>query len=53
MSAQAFSKLEHLVTFYSQAHQGLPCELRQPAILEQDKDAIDDDTGRTLSTGTT
>ncbi|XP_078379073.1 phosphatidylinositol 3,4,5-trisphosphate 5-phosphatase 2A-like isoform X2 [Oculina patagonica] len=44
VSAQAFSKLEHLVTFYSQGHQGLPCELRQPAMLEQDKDTTDDDT---------
>lgn len=33
------------MTFYSQGHQGLPCELRQPAMLEQDKDATDDDTG--------
>ena len=46
MSANAFSKLEHLVTYYSQGHQGLPCELRQPAMLE-DKDVADDDTGKT------
>lgn len=45
VSAQAFSKLDHLVTFYSQANQGLPCELRQPAVL-QDRDSItDDETG--------
>ncbi|KAJ7381404.1 Phosphatidylinositol 3,4,5-trisphosphate 5-phosphatase 1 [Desmophyllum pertusum] len=43
VSANAFSKLEHLVTYYSQGHQGLPCELRQPAMLE-DKDVADDDT---------
>lgn len=44
VAAQGFSKLEHLVTFYSQGHQGLPCELKQPAVLEQDKDVTDDDT---------
>jgi len=46
VAAQGFSKLEHLVTFYSQGHQGLPCELKQPAVLEQDKDVTDDDTGK-------
>ena len=46
VEARGFSKLEHLVTFYSQGHQGLPCELKQPAVLEQDKDVTDDDTGK-------
>ena len=46
MQAQDFSKLEHLVTFYSQANNGLPCELRQPAMAPQDRDSItDDETG--------
>ena len=46
MLPQAFSKLEHLVTFYSQANNGLPCELRQPATAPQDRDSItDDETG--------
>ena len=31
--------------FYSQGNQGLPCELRHPAVIE-DKDVIDDDTGK-------
>lgn len=46
VAAQGFSKLEYLVTYYSQGHQGLPCELKQPAVLEQDKDVTDDDTGK-------
>lgn len=43
VQAQDFSKLEHLVTFYSQANNGLPCELRQPAMAPQDMDSITDD----------
>ncbi|PFX25060.1 phosphatidylinositol 3,4,5-trisphosphate 5-phosphatase 2-like [Stylophora pistillata] len=43
VSLQGFSKLEDLVTFYSQGNMGLPCELRHPAVLE-DKDVIDDDS---------
>jgi len=41
-----FSNLEQLVTFHSQGHQGLPCELKQPAVLQQEKDVTDDDTGK-------
>ena len=44
MTTQGFKKLEHLVTFYSQASKGLPCELKQPAASEEN-DIIDDDTG--------
>lgn len=47
MSPQGFNKLEDLVTFYSQGNQGLPCELKHPAVPE-DKDVMDDDTGNTL-----
>ena len=47
MSPQGFNKLEDLVTFYSQGNQGLPCELKHPAVPE-DKDVVDDDTGNTL-----
>lgn len=43
VSAQAFTKLEHLVTYYSQANQGLPCELRQSAVESHDRDSVTDD----------
>nr|XP_058945495.1 phosphatidylinositol 3,4,5-trisphosphate 5-phosphatase 2-like isoform X1 [Pocillopora verrucosa] len=43
VSPQGFNKLEDLVTFYSQGNQGLPCELKHPAVPE-DKDVMDDDT---------
>ena len=46
VAAQYFRKLEHLVTFFSKGGQGLACELKQPLVLEQDKEVTDDDTGK-------
>lgn len=44
MVAQVFTKLEHLVTFYSQANQGLPCELALPVASQGCNSITDDDT---------
>ncbi|XP_068685671.1 phosphatidylinositol 3,4,5-trisphosphate 5-phosphatase 2-like isoform X2 [Montipora foliosa] len=39
-----FAKLEHLVTFYSQPNQGLPCELCQPVAPQECNSIADDET---------
>ena len=43
MDIQYFDRLDHLVTYYSQPGQGLPCELRVPVVGDQE--FPDDDSG--------
>ena len=44
-----FAKLEHLVTFYSQPNQGLPCELCQPVAPQECNSIADDETGKSYN----